>query len=204
MKTQFLGEREPFKCIAHAAKLSDWAWDANTPNRLFDDYINQSGLHVFKSISYRRANRIVISAFVERWQPETNTFHIPFGEMTITLNDVPTLVGITVMGRSISRPRRLTDAKDVLVNLLDVSEQDAREKFGLVCGSSVRLEWLHYKFSYVTDAHSERWIQCAARAYLLYLVGCTLFSDKSETRVSIKYLQLFEVRFHRMLGKLLY
>jgi len=28
---------------------------------------------------------VVISAFVEQWQPETNTFHKPFGEMTITL-----------------------------------------------------------------------------------------------------------------------
>jgi len=27
-----------------------------------------------------------------------NTFHVSFGEMTITLDDVPTLVGITVMG----------------------------------------------------------------------------------------------------------
>jgi len=33
---------------------------------------------------------------------------------------------------------------------------------------------------------------CATRAYLLYLVGCTLFSDKSGTRVFVEYLQLFE------------
>ena len=62
------------------------------PIRLFDDYINQSGLQVLKSISYHRANRIVISAFMKRWQSETNTFHMPFGEMTIILDDVPTLV----------------------------------------------------------------------------------------------------------------
>ena len=53
-----------------------------------------------------------------------------FGEMTITLDDVLTLVGITVMGRSVSRPQILTDAKDVLVNLLGVSEQDARMSWG--------------------------------------------------------------------------
>jgi len=112
--------------------------------------------------------------------------------MTITLDDVPTLVGIAVMGRSVSRPQILTDAKDMLVNLLGVSEQDARDELGLVRGSSVRLEWLRFKFSYVTDAHSGRQIHCAARAYLLYLLGCTLFSDKSGTRVSVEYLQLFE------------
>ena len=91
-------------------------------------------------ISYRQANHIVISAFVERWQPEMNTFHMSFGEMTITLDDVPTLVRITVMSHSVSRPRRLTNAKDVHVNLHCVSEQDARDELGLICGSSVRLE----------------------------------------------------------------
>ena len=56
----------------------------------------------------------------------------------------------------------------------------------------VRLEWLCFKFSYVTDAHSGRRIQCVVRAYLLYLVGCTLLSDKNGTRVYVEYLQLFE------------
>ena len=63
---------------------------------------------------------------MKQWQPETNTFHMSFGEMTITLDDVPTLVSITVMGHSVSRPQRLTNAKDVLVNLLSMLEQDAR------------------------------------------------------------------------------
>ena len=42
------------------------------------------------------------------------------------------------------------------------------------------------------DFALDRHIQCTARAYLLYLVGCTLLSDKSVTRVSIEYLKLFE------------
>ena len=110
-----------------------------------------------------------------------------FGEMTITLDDVPTHVGIICQ-----QTWRLTDAKDVLVSLLGVLEQDARDELGLVRVSSVRLEWLRSKFFYVTDAHSGRRIQCADRAFLLYLMGCNLFSDKSGTRVSVEYLQLFE------------
>ena len=82
--------------------------------------------------------------------------------MTITLDDLPTLVDILVMGRSVSRPQRLIDAKNVLINLFGVSAQDARDELGLIRGSSVRLEWLRSKFSYVTDARSGRRIQCAA------------------------------------------
>ena len=36
----------------------------------------------------------------------------------------------------------------------------------------------------------EAW-ECAVRAYLLHLLGCTIFADKSVTSVSISYLLLF-------------
>ncbi|GAA0173394.1 hypothetical protein LIER_41516 [Lithospermum erythrorhizon] len=41
----------------------------------------------------------LITAYVERWQPETNSFHMPFGEMTITLHDVYEFMNIPVGGR---------------------------------------------------------------------------------------------------------
>ena len=93
-----LQKREPLKCISHTTKLSDWKWDDNTPNQHFVTYIQQSGLLGLTNISYRRANRFVIFTFVELWQPETNTFHMSFGEMTITLDDVFTLCGYTYDG----------------------------------------------------------------------------------------------------------
>ena len=94
----------------------------------------------------------------------------------------------------------------MLVSLLVVSPQEADDELGMVRGSSVRLEWLRSNFSNIMDFALDRHIQCTARAYLLYLVGCTLFSDKSGMRVSIDYLKLLWtlVRCHPMPGELLH
>ncbi|CAI0432608.1 unnamed protein product [Linum tenue] len=40
----------------------------------------------------------LIKAFVERWQPDTNTFHMPFGEMSILLHTVHHIICISVEG----------------------------------------------------------------------------------------------------------
>ena len=50
------------------------------------------------SLPLRSVDHALISAFVERWHPETNTFHMPWGEMTITLHDVRRLVGLSIDG----------------------------------------------------------------------------------------------------------
>ncbi|KAK5838910.1 hypothetical protein PVK06_007656 [Gossypium arboreum] len=55
----------------------------------------------------------LISALVERWHPETHTFHLSCGECTITLEDVAVQLGLPIDGNvvtgvsSISRPAHL-------------------------------------------------------------------------------------------------
>ena len=77
--------------------------------------------------SYRFTNNILVSSFMERWQPKTNTFHLSFGEMMITLDDIVAILGISIMGASMSLAYdRMSDrkAEDLLVELLDVTQVD--------------------------------------------------------------------------------
>ena len=48
-------------------------------------------------------------------------------------------------------------------------------------GQSVRLEWLRERFADVSEDDGHKMVDRTVRAYLLYLLGCTLFIDKSGT-----------------------
>ncbi|KAH1213331.1 Protein MAIN-LIKE 1 [Glycine max] len=64
-------------------------------------------------------DRGLIYAFVERWHKETSSFHLPVEEVTITLDDValPTFDALHV-----------DQVVDLLVDLLEVSSQEARDE----------------------------------------------------------------------------
>ena len=47
-------------------------------------------------------DRALLSALVDRWRPETHTFHLPVGEMAVTLQDVSMLLGLPHDGRAVA------------------------------------------------------------------------------------------------------
>ena len=57
-------------------------------------------LHMVPSIKLDHA---LITAFVEQWHPETYSFHLPHGEMTITLQDVEVIMGMPIKGEAMVR-----------------------------------------------------------------------------------------------------
>ncbi|KAF6137700.1 hypothetical protein GIB67_023634 [Kingdonia uniflora] len=62
-------------------------WDLIKEPQVVQDFVKLKGLDRIGAISYNYYNFALISAFVEHWQPETNSFHFKWGEMTPTLDD---------------------------------------------------------------------------------------------------------------------
>ena len=49
-----------------------------------------------------QTDKKLITALVERWRPETNTFHMRPGELTVTLEDVGYILGLPIFGEALS------------------------------------------------------------------------------------------------------
>ncbi|XP_068492245.1 protein MAIN-LIKE 2-like [Phaseolus vulgaris] len=85
----------------------------------------------------------LISAFVERWHAETNSFHLPIGEMTITLDDVSSLLHLPILGQfPTCVPLEYNGAATILTELLGVEEAREKAEMRQCRGVHVRLSWL--------------------------------------------------------------
>jgi hypothetical protein len=47
-------------------------------------------------------NVTAIMMMVDRWRPETHSFHLPCGDLTVTLKDVAMILGLPIRGRPVT------------------------------------------------------------------------------------------------------
>ena len=57
----------------------------------------------------------LLAALLDRWRPETHTFHLPVGEMTPTLQDVAMLLGLPCAGRAVGAENMALSWRDDLL-----------------------------------------------------------------------------------------
>ena len=133
----------------------------------------------------------LITALVERWRPETHTFHFHSGEATITLGDVAVLWGLRIDGEPITfgaaHARRATwiDMCDRLLGF--------RPDFDVIVGNKMKKHVVEAQIGQhlPIDAPVEA-IHQRARCVILLLIGGLLFSDLSGNLVPLRYLYLLE------------
>ncbi|KAG8472578.1 hypothetical protein CXB51_034377 [Gossypium anomalum] len=81
----------------------------------------------------------LISALVERWRPETHTFHLSCGECTITLEDVALQLGLPIDGNAVTGVSSISSPATLCYELLGRSPSEG--KF-----ASLRFSWLKANF----------------------------------------------------------
>ncbi|KAL5123811.1 Protein MAIN-LIKE 2 [Glycine soja] len=178
-------ERPDLKLVSHGRKVTL----TGRPVPEIEGLVGATGLSLLIDCSVVTGDPGLISAFVERWHSKTSTFHLRVGELTITLDDVSSLLHFPIIGALHSFYALSTEeARFLLTELLEVSAEEARAETTLTRGAYVRLGWV--RDIYEMRCQAWRWI-VAARAYLLHLVGCTLFANKSATYVHVVHLDAF-------------
>ncbi|XP_006601487.1 protein MAIN-LIKE 2-like [Glycine max] len=178
-------ERPDLKLVSHGRKVDKFG----RPAAEIEGMIAATGLDPLIRCSVITTDPGLISAFVERWHRETSSFHLPVGEVTITLDDISSLLHIPITGALHSfEPLATSDAVALLTELLEVTPDEATAETRQAGGPHVRLSWL--RDMYQSRCRARQWV-AAARTYLLHLVGCTLFANKSATHVHVVHLQAF-------------
>ncbi|CAN1263421.1 Protein MAIN-LIKE 2, partial [Linum perenne] len=127
----------------------------------------------------------LVTALLERWCPETNTFHLLQGEATITLEDVEVLTGLPTRGRPVSVGYDARAANVICQELLGATPPPTR-----FTGHQVKISWVKEQFDRLPAGASADVITCYARAYAWVLVGVVLLADRSGDLIPVHLLRL--------------
>ncbi|KAK9987571.1 hypothetical protein SO802_027810 [Lithocarpus litseifolius] len=138
-------------------------------------YITDAGLDGLLRVPNIDIDHALITALVERWRPETHTFHLPHGEMTITLQDIEVIMGVPVVGLPIVGLTRMNWG-DLCAELLGHRPPDRVVGRGsntaVMEGPRVKGKWLEEQFTNPLPANAtEVRVQQYARFYILEMLA---------------------------------
>ncbi|CAN0898487.1 Protein MAIN-LIKE 2, partial [Linum grandiflorum] len=150
-------------------------------------YLQEVGLLPFEGLAAFTPDLHLITALMERWRPETNTFHMYHGECPVTLQDVAHLTSLSVTGDA------LYVEYDKDTNWAAIVEEVLSKSSGghLKDGGRVKMGWLHDHFYSYTDVVEETQLRQYACAYMLSIIGAFMLADRSSAYVHCQYLLAF-------------
>ncbi|KAH7867414.1 hypothetical protein Vadar_033030 [Vaccinium darrowii] len=138
------------------------------------------------NMQYMQLDLALLTALVERWRPETPTFHFTSVEATVTLQDVEIITGLSVDGRPVTGSTDL-NWEQMVWDLLGLELKDTEGRRG----NKVTLQWLRRHFNgQVQETDTQVQIEQKARGYIMQLIGGMLVPDESSGRVHLCCLEL--------------
>lgn len=138
------------------------------PDERIQTLVRRAGLGGLMDMPFISVDWHLITALVERWRPETHTFHLTTGEATITLQDVEVQLGLPVDGKAVSGSTNF-NPDDLCHQLLGhrPGEQNTSGKPN-TSGKKVKLTWLRNLFTgKLPERATEDQVAQHARGYIL-------------------------------------
>nr|GMD70625.1 serine/threonine-protein phosphatase 7 long form homolog [Ipomoea batatas] len=151
------------------ARIKPCRYDGQTVVPSDERMINYLRIAGFYGVSHLRDIRLdhsLIAALIERWRPEVHAFHLPFGEVGITLQDVEVLLGLKVDGLAITgRVKRSTEQwKDLCRRLLGFTPLDGFLKQSKIHSTAIG------PVPVLTADSTDHEVQIATRIQLMHLL----------------------------------
>ncbi|RYQ95104.1 hypothetical protein Ahy_B08g090133 [Arachis hypogaea] len=63
-----------------------------------EEHLRSTGFYHVSQIGVVQCQKALVNALVERWHPDTHTFHLSIGECAVSLEDVAMIFGIPTEG----------------------------------------------------------------------------------------------------------
>ena len=163
------------------AFLSQWRMDPR-----IRPYVIREGFYGIYRLGHIIIDWPFITCLVERWWPETHTFHVLVGEMTITLQDVAIILGLRIDGPSVIGTCMLNVAELCRELLRVTPPADALR------GLTISIWWLCLQLSTPGPDVDEVDLERSACGFILALMGSFLFPNKKGVHVHLCFLPLLQ------------
>ena len=153
-------------------------------------YVIRAGLYGIYRLGHIMINWPLITYLVERWRPKTHTFHVPVGDMTITLQDVAIILSLRIDGLAVIGTCVL-DVAELCGDLLGVTLLAHALR-----GSVISIWWLCDQLSTPAPDADEVALERSACDFILALMGSFLFANKKGVHVHLCFLPLLRDLTH--------
>ncbi|GAU10693.1 hypothetical protein TSUD_424240, partial [Trifolium subterraneum] len=138
------GPKPELRIASLGTKLTGWVPGPGEHHPNIQGWLDDSGLKWLERTSLSKVDPQFLSAFTERWHPETSSFHLPFGEMTITLDDVACLLHIPVRGIFYTpAPVSMEEAAALATELLGVPYEVTYMETSRQKGGTFTQQWVY-------------------------------------------------------------
>ncbi|XP_063936210.1 protein MAIN-LIKE 1-like [Daucus carota subsp. sativus] len=170
-------DRGPLECFGASRLLHVWVLSEAQKELL---HAVGFGLFANQDVGVQNDTALV-SALVERWRPETNTFFMRQGEMTITLQDVSYILGLPILGQALGGPAIQCPASWFRRFWFEeLSDEDYEAGWNK---SGIKFTWLYQRYGRAGVEGDPERIAIHTQAYLMLVVGAVLFPTRSRSVV---------------------